>query len=99
MMWELGGDHCDNSIAIAVVLNRAQRYCSHTFAPLDGGKLVDGCQIQCPFHRAHFDVRTGAVLQWANFPPGIQLLNPVRNAQPLKTYRVQVRGGQVFVEI
>jgi nitrite reductase/ring-hydroxylating ferredoxin subunit len=23
------------------------------------GKLVDGCRIQCPIHRARFDVRTG----------------------------------------
>lgn len=76
-----------------------QRYCSHTFAPLDGGKLVDGCQIQCPFHRARFDVRTGAVVQWANFPPGIQLLNSVRGEQPLKTYPVQLRDGQVLVEL
>ena len=40
-----------------------QRYCSHTFAPLDGGKVIDGSQIQCPFHRARFDIRTGAVVQ------------------------------------
>lgn len=76
-----------------------QRYCSHTFAPLDGGKLVEGCQIQCPFHRARFDVRSGAVVQWANFPPGIQLLNALRDEKPLKTYPVTVRGGQVFIEI
>ncbi len=76
-----------------------QRYCSHTFAPLDGGKLVDGCLIQCPFHRARFDVRTGAVVQWANFPPGIQMLNAVRGEQPMKTYPVRVEGGQVRVEV
>jgi 3-phenylpropionate/trans-cinnamate dioxygenase ferredoxin subunit len=75
-----------------------QRYCSHTFAPLEGGKLVEGCQIQCPFHRARFDVRTGSVVQWANFPPGIQMLNAVRNEKPLKTYAVQVRDGKVFVD-
>jgi len=76
-----------------------QRYCSHTFAPLDGGQLIDDCQIQCPFHRARFDVRTGAVVRWANFPPGIQLLNVVRDEKPLKTYPVHVREGQVFVEV
>ena len=76
-----------------------QRYCSHTFAPLEGGKIVEGCQIQCPFHRARFDVRTGAVVQWANFPPGIQLLNAVRNEQPLKTYPVQERDGQLYVTV
>ena len=39
------------------------------------GKIVDGCKVQCPFHRARFDIRTGEVIDWANFPPGIQLLN------------------------
>ena len=33
-----------------------QRYCSHTFAPLYGGKLVDGWLSPCPFHRARFGV-------------------------------------------
>jgi len=76
-----------------------QRYCSHTFAPLDGGKVIDGSQIQCPFHRARFDIRTGAIVQWANFPPGIQLLNVVRDEKPLKTYPAHVREGQVFIEV
>ncbi len=76
-----------------------QRYCSHTFAPLEGGKIIDGCQIQCPFHRARFDVRTGEVVTWANFPPGIQLLNAVRNEKPLKTYPVHVKDGRVMVKI
>jgi nitrite reductase/ring-hydroxylating ferredoxin subunit len=50
-----------------------QASCTHIFAPLTRGKLVDGCRIQCPFHRAQFDVRTGEVVKWANFPPGVQL--------------------------
>jgi 3-phenylpropionate/trans-cinnamate dioxygenase ferredoxin subunit len=55
-----------------------QSTCTHVFAPMSRGKLVDGDKIQCPFHRARFDVRTGEVVHWANFPPGIQLLNVVR---------------------
>lgn len=35
--------------------------CTHLEKPLDGGRLIAG-QIQCPFHGASFDVRSGAAL-------------------------------------
>ena len=76
-----------------------QHSCTHIFAPLAKGKIVDNCQIQCPFHKAKFDIRTGQVIEWANFPPGIQLLNAVRSEKALKTYPVKVDQGQVFVDI
>lgn len=76
-----------------------QASCSHTFAPLARGKIVEGGQIQCPLHRARFDIRTGEVIRWANFPPGVQVLNLVRREKALKTYAVAVEAGQVFVEI
>lgn len=76
-----------------------QANCTHTFAPLGRGKIVDGCRVRCPLHRAEFDVRTGEVRKWANFPPGIQLLNVVRSEKALKTYPAAVEGGEVVVEI
>lgn len=76
-----------------------QASCTHTFAPLARGRIVDGCRVQCPFHRARFDIRTGEVIDWANFPPGIQLLNIVRSEKALRTYKVSVRGGEVFVAV
>lgn len=76
-----------------------QASCTHVFAPLAKGKLVERCQIQCPFHRARFDVRTGEVVEWANWPKGIvQMLNVVRGRKNLQTYPVTVRDGQVLVE-
>lgn len=76
-----------------------QSTCTHMFAPLARGTVVDGCKIQCPFHRARFDIRTGEVIDWANFPPGVQLLNAVRGAKDLKTYPVTVINGNVRVKI
>ena len=76
-----------------------QASCTHVFAPLAKGKIVDGCQVQCPFHRARFDVRTGEVIEWANFPPGIQVFNFVRSEKALKTYKVSVRDGEVRVSV
>jgi len=76
-----------------------QSTCTHMFAPLVRGKIVDECKIQCPFHRARFDIRTGEVIDWANFPPGVQLLNAVRGEKALKTFPVTVINGNVRVKI
>ena len=75
-----------------------QSLCTHTFGPLKFGKVIDDCKIQCPLHRARFDIRTGEVIDWANFPPGIQLLNIARGEKALKTYPVTVKDGALFVE-
>ena len=76
-----------------------QASCTHMFAPLERGKLLDNCIIQCPFHRARFDIRSGDVVDWANFPPGIQVLNVIRGEKGLKTYRTRVSGSSVQVEV
>jgi 3-phenylpropionate/trans-cinnamate dioxygenase ferredoxin subunit len=76
-----------------------ERSCTHTFAPLERGKIVDGDTVQCPLHRARFDIRTGEVKQWANFPPGIQLLNVARGEKALRTFPVTVQDGAVFVDV
>ena len=76
-----------------------QSTCTHVFAPLKRGKLLDGHKLQCPFHRAQFDVRTGEVVRWANFPPGIQVLNIVRAEKKLRTYPVTEEDGALFVEV
>jgi len=74
-----------------------QAQCTHTFGPLARGEIVKGCQVQCPLHHARFDIATGAVVSWADFPPGIQLLNAVRGEKALRTYPVAVRDGNIEV--
>ena len=74
-----------------------QASCTHMFAPLARGKILDGCRIQCPLHHARFDIRTGKVVDWANFPPGVQLLNVLRGEKALKTFKVKVRDGVIRV--
>lgn len=76
-----------------------QARCTHIFASLAKGRLVNGSEIQCPLHRARFDVRSGAVREWACFPPGIGLLNAVRGEKPLATWPVRVLEGWVQVDI
>ena len=76
-----------------------QSKCTHLFASMEKGKIIDGCKIQCPFHRARFDIKTGEVIDWANFPPGVQLLNVVRSEKALATYPVTLEDGNVVVDI
>jgi 3-phenylpropionate/trans-cinnamate dioxygenase ferredoxin subunit len=76
-----------------------QANCTHLFAPLARGKIIDDCRVQCPFHRARFDIRTGKVIDWANFPPGVQLLNAVRGEKALRTFKVSIKVGDVQVDI
>ena len=77
-----------------------QAKCPHILAPLAKGKIVDGHLIQCPFHRARFDIRTGKCTQWANWPPGlVSVLNAFRGEKDLRAYPVKVTGDQVQVEI
>lgn len=76
-----------------------QTNCTHTLGPLHRGKIVDGGRIRCPLHRAEFDIRTGAVEQWACFPPGVQLLNFLRGSKALTTYPTRVEGTDVLVDV
>jgi 3-phenylpropionate/trans-cinnamate dioxygenase ferredoxin subunit len=77
-----------------------QASCTHVFAPLAKGKIVDSCQVQCPFHRARFDIRTGKVVEWANWPPGIvNVLNALRGEKDLATFPVRVQGDEVQVDL
>lgn len=74
--------------AIAV-FNLAGRYyaledmCSHEAEPLSGG-LVEGEEVICPRHGAHFSIVTGAALS----PPAYE---------PVATFPVRVEAGMVQV--
>jgi len=68
---------------------------------IDGICMKDGCQLgegklaghtlKCPWHGAEFDVRTGFILR--NVPPQYGI------ATNLRTYRVLVQEGEVFIDI
>ncbi|EDY85683.1 dioxygenase ferredoxin reductase component [gamma proteobacterium HTCC5015] len=76
-----------------------QSSCTHVMANLTKGKIVDDCKVQCPLHRAQFDIKTGEVVTWANFPPGIQALNFIRGEKSLKTYPVIVEDELIKVDV
>lgn len=59
--------------------------CTHSGGPLDEG-MLSGKVLQCPWHGSKFDVTTGKVVG----PPA---------TKPVSSYKVQVRGSDVLVEI
>jgi len=58
--------------------------CTHDGESLSGAE-VEACQIICPRHGAHFDLRTGEALT----PPAYE---------PIRTFNVRVEKGRVLVE-
>lgn len=59
--------------------------CTHGNALLSDG-LVEGHEIECPFHQGRFDVRDGRVT-----------CEPAQKS--LKTYPVHISNGRVFVDL
>lgn len=62
-----------------------QDACTHEGGPLSEG-VIDGEEVECPWHGAVFNIRTGAVR-----------LDPADEA--VRTYNVRVSGDAVEVEI
>ena len=59
--------------------------CTHEEQALDDGMVID-CVIECPLHGGRFDICTGKAL---SAPVSVDL----------KTYRVKVDGGRIFVQV
>lgn len=59
--------------------------CTHRDFPLSAGELDDD-QVECAWHGARFDVRTGRAVRL----PAIR---------PVETYEVRVEGGEIFVKV
>ena len=59
--------------------------CPHRDFALSGGDVIAPCILECPWHGAQFDVRTGAVLQ-----------GPATDA--LTTHAVRVSDGDIYLD-
>jgi nitrite reductase/ring-hydroxylating ferredoxin subunit len=77
--------------------------CRHQFGKLGQGRVDgDGC-LECPWHRARYDVRTGAMLSGPKgrifgFPPYSKAVQATANAAfKLASYPVVERDGVIFL--
>jgi uncharacterized membrane protein/nitrite reductase/ring-hydroxylating ferredoxin subunit len=62
-----------------------QEFCTHRYGPLSEG-CFDGFDVECPWHKSRFDVRTGKVTQ-----------GPAK--VDLRTFRIEIRDGEAFLEV
>src|SRR5438874_8502593 len=77
-----------NSEAIVLSMINGKIYaidavCSHEGGPLEDG-ILDGYEIECPWHGSKFDVRTGEVTN----PPA---------SEPEPAYEVKLEGSNILV--
>jgi 3-phenylpropionate/trans-cinnamate dioxygenase ferredoxin subunit len=73
--------------------------CRHLFASLGEGHVAeDGC-LQCPWHAARYDVRTGAMTRGPQgaFKPLAGLVKGTTGARALKTFPVVLRDGAIWL--
>lgn len=73
--------------------------CRHLLASLGAGKVVeDGC-LECPWHAARFDVKTGKMVRGPQgaFKPISGAVKGTLGARPLKTYPVELRDGAIWL--
>jgi nitrite reductase/ring-hydroxylating ferredoxin subunit len=71
--------------------------CPHQQKPLEDAVLWE-CLVDCPWHHFLFDVRTGRNHFPGNvYPRDMGVLTC--QVMPLKTYPVEVRGGEIWVEL
>jgi nitrite reductase/ring-hydroxylating ferredoxin subunit/uncharacterized membrane protein len=62
-----------------------QEFCTHRYGPLSEGAVYDH-QVECPWHRSCFDVRTGKVTE-----------GPAK--VDLKTFPVEIREGDIALRV
>ena len=77
----------------------ASNLCPHLKARLSNGTLR-GTAVTCPHHFSQFDLKNGSVVRWTNWTGSkLALIKLFRQPRPLTTYRVQVEGERVLVEV
>jgi nitrite reductase/ring-hydroxylating ferredoxin subunit len=77
--------------------------CRHQFAKLGRGRVTEGGCLECPWHRARFDVRSGRMVEGPKgrvfgFKPysgAVQAFGS--RALPLETYPVELRDGAIWL--
>lgn len=59
-------------------------FCTHAGGPIGDSRLKGDCFVECPWHKAVFDVRDGEPHS-----------GPAR--KPLRTYQVKIENGTIYI--
>ena len=77
--------------------------CRHQFAKLGRGRVTEEGCLECPWHRAHYNVRTGKMVSGPKgrifgFGPYSRAVQATNNtAIPLKSFSVVARDGAIHL--
>jgi 3-phenylpropionate/trans-cinnamate dioxygenase ferredoxin component len=76
--------------------------CRHQFGKLGRGRVTDDGCLQCPWHRADYDVVSGAMTSGPKgrifgFKPYSALVNAFGRVAKLRTFPVEVRDGAIWL--
>lgn len=77
--------------------------CRHQFAKLGQGQVRDGC-LECPWHRARYDVTTGEMVSGPKgrifgFKPYSKTVQATANAAAkLRRFDVELRDGAIYLK-
>jgi nitrite reductase/ring-hydroxylating ferredoxin subunit len=90
--------------ALAVGVARGKPFavsnrCRHLLASLGEGRVTeDGC-LECPWHHARYDVRTGAMVAGPGgvFRPLGRVIKDTSGRRRLTTYEVEIRDGAIWL--
>jgi nitrite reductase/ring-hydroxylating ferredoxin subunit len=75
--------------------------CRHLFASLGTGRVAeDGC-LECPWHDARYNVRSGAMMRGPQgaFKPLAGFVKGTTGSRPLKTFPVSLRDGAIWLDV
>ncbi len=73
--------------------------CRHLFASLGEGRVTtEGC-LQCPWHAARYDVKTGKMVRGPQgaFKPLAGVIKATAGSIALKTFPVELRDGAIWL--
>ncbi|MCV7420414.1 Rieske (2Fe-2S) protein [Mycobacterium yunnanensis] len=76
--------------------------CRHQFAKLGRGRVTDDGCLECPWHRAAYDVTDGTMTAGPKgrifgFKPYSWAIKAFGNVAPLRTFPVEVRDGAIWL--
>lgn len=60
--------------------------CTHSYALLSDGWLVEDCKVECPLHAGCFDIRSGK----ATMEPA---------EEDLRTFPLRIEGGFIYLDL
>ncbi len=73
--------------------------CRHLYAELGNGRVTDDGCLECPWHRALYDVGSGKMVRGPQglFKPLAGAVKATAGARALKTFPVEIRDGAIWL--